>query len=196
MERNLEVATEMSRSTDAVGGREGFASRDAAMIEALQKRLAERIAKGDTCGPFIAAIVDCDGNVLSEAANSVVDSGQSHCHAEMNAISLAERALGTWNLSGRGLTLYTSAEPCMMCLGGILWSGIERVVYGVSTADVERITGFDEGFKPKWRDEFSKRGIEVVGPLLEDLGRSVLADYVRRAGIIYQRKRPGAPQSS
>ena len=171
-------------------------SKDEAVIEALQNRLAERIAMGDTCGPFIAAIADRSGKILSEAANSVVDSGQSHCHAEMNAISLAERALGTWNLSGRGLTLYTSAEPCMMCLGGILWSGIERVVYGVSTADVERITGFDEGFKPKWRDEFSKRGIEVVGPLLEDLGRNVLADYVRRAGIIYQRKRPGAPQSS
>ena len=169
---------------------------DEDVIEGLQKRLAERLAKGNTCGPFIAAIADRSGKILSEAANSVVDSGQSHCHAEMNAISLAERALGTWNLSGRGLTLYTSAEPCMMCLGGILWSGIERVVYGVSTADVERITGFDEGFKPKWRDEFSKRGIEVVGPLLEDLGRSVLADYVRRSGIIYQRKRPGAPQSS
>lgn len=164
-------------------------TRDEAIVEGLQKRLAERIASGDTCGPFIAAIADRDGNILSEAANSVVDSGQSHCHAEMNAISLAEQKLGTWNLSGRGLTLYTSAEPCMMCLGGILWCGIERVVYGVSTADVERITGFDEGFKPKWHEEFVKRGIEVVGPLLEDLGRSVLADYVRRAGIVYHCKR-------
>ncbi len=162
---------------------------DEAMVEGLQKRLAERIAKGETCGPFIAAIADRDGNILAEAANSVVDSGQSNCHAEMNAISLAEQKLGTWNLSGRGLTLYASSEPCMMCLGGILWSGIERVVYGVPTADVERITGFDEGFKPKWREEFARRGIEVVGPLLEDLGRSVLADYVRRAGVVYQRKR-------
>ena len=166
------------------------------MLERLQKRLAERLAKGDTCGPFIAAIADRDGNILSEAANSVVDSRQSHCHAEMNAISLAERKLGTWNLSGRGLTLYTSAEPCMMCLGGILWCGIERVVYGVSTADVERITGFDEGFKPKWRDEFAKRGIAVSGPLLEDLGRSVLSDYVRRAGVFYQRRRSASPPSA
>lgn len=164
-------------------------SKDEAVIEGLQKRLAARLAQGDTCGPFLAAILDRDGNVLAEAANSVVASGQSHCHAEMNAISLAERQLGRWNLSGRGLTLYASAEPCMMCLGGILWCGIERVVYGVSTADVERITGFDEGFKPKWRDAFAKRGIEVVGPLLEDLGRSVLSDYVRRAGTIYQSRR-------
>jgi tRNA(Arg) A34 adenosine deaminase TadA len=175
------------------GGKEADMTRDEVMVEELQKRLAERIAGGSACGPFMAAIADAEGNVLAEAANSVVESGQSHCHAEMNAIALAERKLGHWNLSGRGLTLYSSAEPCMMCLGGILWCGIERVVYGVSTADVERITGFDEGFKPKWREEFAKRGIEVVGPLLEDLGRSVLADYVRHAGLIYQSRRAVPP---
>ena len=166
---------------------------DESFVKGLQARLADRLAKGDTCGPFIAAVVDGDGGIVAEAVNSVVDSGQSHCHAEVNALSLAERRLGTWDLSGRGLTLYASAEPCMMCLGAILWSGIERVVYGVSTAAVESITGFDEGFKPSWRDEFAKRGIEVEGPLLEDVGKRVLSDYVvRRAGIIYQSKRKGA----
>ena len=164
-------------------------TRDETIINGLQARLAERIASGDTCGPFIAAIADRDGKIIAEAANSVVDSGQSHCHAEMNVIALVERELGTWNLSGRGFTLYASAEPCMMCLGGILWCGIERVVYGVSTAAVERITGFDEGFKPSWRDEFAKRGIEVVGPLCEDVGEKVLRDYVGRKGVIYQKKR-------
>ena len=66
------------------------------------------------------------------------------CHAEMNAIALAEKALGPWNLAGRGLTLYTTAEPCMMCVGGILWSGIKKVVYGVPSDRVEALTGFDE----------------------------------------------------
>ena len=164
---------------------------DENIILALQQRLGERIEKGDTCGPFIAAIVDKEGNIIAEAANSVVDSGQSHCHAEMNAISLAEKKLGTWNLSGKGLTLYTSAEPCMMCLGGILWCAIERVVYGVSTESVERITGFDEGFKPAWREEFAKRGIEVVGPILEDAGEKVLASYMAKQGIIYQSRKHG-----
>ena len=161
-------------------------TRDEAIMEGLQARLAERIAKGDGCGPFIAAIADGEGNIVAEAANSVVISGQSHCHAEVNAIALAERKLGTWNLSGRGLTLYASSEPCMMCLGAILWCGIERVVYGTSTPAVERITGFDEGIKPSWCEEFAKRGIEVVGPLLEDVGEKVLEDYVRRGGITYQ----------
>lgn len=163
-------------------------TKDEEIIKGLQERLAARLASGDTCGPFIAAIVDREGNIIAEAANSVVKSAQSHCHAEMNALSLAESKLGDWNLSGRGLTLYTSAEPCMMCLGGILWSGIERVVYGVPTLSVERITGFDEGFKPTWREEFAKRGIEVVGPLLVEMGEKVLADYVRSSGIIYQEK--------
>ena len=164
-------------------------TRDEAIIEGLQARLAERIAKGDGCGPFIAAVADGEGNIIAEAANSVVASGQSHCHAEVNAIALAERNLGTWNLSGRGLTLYASSEPCMMCLGAILWCGIERVVYGVSTPSVERITGFDEGIKPSWREEFAKRGIEVVGPMLEDVGEKVLEDYVRRGGVKYQGRR-------
>ena len=164
-------------------------SRDESIMEGLQTRLAERIAKGDNCGPFIAAIADGEGKIVAEAANSVVASGQSHCHAEVNAIALAERKLGRWNLSGRGLTLYASSEPCMMCLGAILWCGIERVVYGTSTPAVERITGFDEGIKPSWREEFAKRGIEVVGPLLEDRGEKVLEDYVRSGGITYQSKR-------
>ena len=164
-------------------------SRDEAIMEGLQARLAERIAKGDNCGPFIAGVVDGEDNIVAEAANSVVASGQSHCHAEVNAIALAERKLGTWNLSGRGLTLYASSEPCMMCLGAILWCGIERLVYGVSTPSVERITGFDEGIKPSWREEFAKRRIEVVGPLLENVGEKVLEDYVRRGGVKYQSER-------
>ena len=159
---------------------------DETIMEGLQARLAERIAKGDACGPFIAAIAGSDGKIIAEAANSVVASGHSRCHAEMNAIAQAEREFGTWNLSGRGLTLYASSEPCMMCLGGILWCGIERVVYCVPTEAVEIITGFDEGIKPSWREGFAKRGIEVVGPLLQETGEKVLRDYVRKNGVIYQ----------
>lgn len=151
----------------------------------LQDRLMELVESDAGCGPFYAAVVDRDGNVVSECANSVVSSGISHAHAEMNAISAAEKKLGTWNLAGKGLTLFTTAEPCMMCIGGILWSGIEKVVYGVSTQSVERLTGFDEGFKPSWRDEFERRGISVSGPILEPKGEAVLKRYVERQGVIY-----------
>ena len=161
---------------------------DEAIMSGLQARLLSRLEKGDTCGPFAAAIVDCNGVILAEAVNSVVDSRRSHCHAEMNAIALLEDKLGTWDLSGKGLTLFASAEPCMMCIGGILWSGIERVVYGVSTETVERIAGFDEGFKPSWREEFAKRGIDVKGPICEEVGAKAFYEYVKRKGIVYQRR--------
>ena len=159
---------------------------DETRMRELQEKLRGLIHSGAGCGPFYAAVVGPDGEVVAEAANSVVAENCSHDHAEMNAIRLAERRLGSWNLAGRGLVLYATAEPCMMCVGGILWSGISRVVYGVGTGSVERIAGFDEGFKPAWREEFAKRGIEVVGPVLPELGESVLEEYVARAGVIYR----------
>jgi tRNA(Arg) A34 adenosine deaminase TadA len=165
------------------------AKNDEAVMLELQEKLRKKIAGGDGCGPFYALIIDGEGAVISESANSVVGTGCSHNHAEMNAIRLAEEKLGTWNLAGRGLTLYTTAEPCMMCVGAILWCGIERVVYGVSTESVERITGFDEGFKPDWRGEFAKRGIEVSGPVLPDFGESALRDYMQLSGTGYSPKR-------
>lgn len=159
---------------------------DETRMRELQEKLRGLIRSGAGCGPFYAAVVGPDGEVVAEAANSVVAENCSHDHAEMNAIRLAERKLGSWNLAGRSLVLYATAEPCMMCVGGILWSGISRVVYGVGTEAVERIAGFDEGFKPAWREEFAKRGIEVVGPVLPELGESVLEEYVARAGVIYK----------
>jgi len=164
-------------------------TRDETIIRQLQGKLLDLIQKGDACGPFYAAVVDGDGETVAESANSVVSAGCSHNHAEMNAIKLAERRLGTWNLAGRGLTLYTTAEPCMMCVGGILWSGIGRVVYGVGTESVERIAGFDEGFKPNWQEEFVRRNIEVIGPVVPEVGEAVLAEYMRRQGTVYSPKR-------
>jgi len=158
---------------------------DEQMMMRLQETLRAKIERGEGCGPFHAAIVDADGNVVAEESNVVVKTNCSHAHAEMQAIAAAERKFGSWNLAKRGLTLYTTAEPCMMCVGGILWSGIERVVYGVSTEDVERLAGFDEGFKPQWKEEFARRGISVVGPVLPELGRQVLTVYRECQGVVY-----------
>jgi len=158
---------------------------DERIMTCLQETLRAKIERSEGCGPFHAAIVDADGNVVAEESNAVVNANCSHAHAEMQAIAAAERKFRSWNLSGRGLTLYATAEPCMMCVGGILWSGIERVVYGVGTEDVERIAGFDEGFKPNWKDEFARRGISVVGPVLPELGRQVLMVYREHQGVVY-----------
>ena len=114
----------------------------------LQTKLLREIRGGGRCGPFTAAIYDRAGNCLAEATNSVEATNCSHNRAEMNAIRLTEEKLGTWNLGPRDLVLYTTIEPCMMCMGAVLWSGIRKVVYGVPSEAVERLDGFDEGFKP------------------------------------------------
>ena len=74
----------------------------------------------------------------------------------------------------------------MMCLGAILWSGIKSVYYGVASCDVEKITGYDEGFKLNWFDEFAKRGICVYGNIEEDIGKNVLLKYVSDGNVIYK----------
>ena len=158
---------------------------DERIMRDLQADLLARIKAGEKCGPFEAAIYDREGTCVVAAVNSVELENCSHNHAEMNAIRLAEEKFGVWNLAPRNLVLYTTSEPCMMCMGGILWSGIRKVVYGVPSDRVEAITGFDEGFKPDWKREFAKRGIEVVGPIAVEEGEAVHREYVRRGNKVY-----------
>ncbi|MCQ2410680.1 MAG: nucleoside deaminase [Elusimicrobiaceae bacterium] len=159
----------------------------AQIILALQEELKTRIVKGS--GPFLAAIYDEKGNLIAKAANSVVHENCSHCHAEMNAIRLAEEKLHTYDLAPHRLALYVTTEPCLMCLGGIMWSGIRQIYYGVPSKRVEEITGFDEGFKPNWQDEFKKRGITVYGNIEPQVGEEVLAAYVAKGHKIYRPSR-------
>src|SRR5438876_508002 len=78
--------------------------------------------------PFASVVVGADGKLLAQAENTHrID---CTCHAEMNAVRGASAAYGADAL--RGATLYSSAEPCAMCAGGIYWSGIGRVVYALS----------------------------------------------------------------
>ena len=164
-------------------------ARDEEVMRGLQAKLLQKIVDGEPCGPFMAAICDREGNSIAEATNTVEASNCSHNHAEMNAIRLAEEKLGTWDLGPRDLVLYTTSEPCMMCMGAVLWSGIRKVVYGVPSEAVERLDGFDEGFKPQWKAEFAKRGIEVVGPVAQSAGEEVHREYVRRHPTVYMPNR-------
>ncbi len=157
------------------------------IIVSLQQDLRERILRG--AGPFLAAIYDDKGNLISKAANSVVDEVCSNNHAEINAIRRAEAKMASFDLAPFHLSLYVTAEPCIMCLGGILWSGIKEVYYGVSSKRVEEITGFDEGFKPNWLEEFKKRGITVYGEIEVAAGEDVLKEYVKLGKKIYKPSR-------
>lgn len=154
------------------------------IISSLQQELRGRIERG--AGPFLAAIYDDKGAFVTMAANSVVDEVCSNNHAEMNAIKRAEAKLGTFDLAPYNLSLYVTSEPCLMCLGGIMWSGIRAVYYGVPSKRVEEITGFDEGFKPNWMEELKKRGILVCGNILPEEGEAVLKDYVATGHKVYK----------
>ena len=93
-------------------------------------------------GPFGAVVVR-DGRVLGEGVNRVTDSADPTAHAEIVAIRAACRTLGTHNLSGA--TIYTSCEPCPMCLAAVLWARIDRMVYACSRDDAAA-AGFDDAW--------------------------------------------------
>ena len=154
------------------------------IISELQTDMKKFTSKG--AGPFIAAIYDKDGNLLVKTSNTVVNETCSHFHAEINAIHEVEKLYNTYDLSGYDLSLYITAEPCMMCIGAIMWSGIRKVFFGIPSKTVERITGFDEGFKPNWIDEFKKRGIIVYGNIAPELGEKALNEYINDGNPVYK----------
>src|SRR5574344_497348 len=145
------------------------------ILKDLQKENGQRIKKG--YGPFLAVIYDKQGRQVAKMSNTVLKEGISNNHAEMNTIKLAEKNLNTFDLGNKNLTMYVTAEPCVMCMGAIMWSGINKVFYSVPSKDVEAITGFDEGYKPNWQGAMKNRGIKIYGNIESDLGKKVLADY-------------------
>jgi guanine deaminase len=93
-------------------------------------------------GPF-AAIVVKDGQVIAERANAVTTTNDPTAHAEVLAIREACRKLQSFDL--QGCEIYTSCEPCPMCLGAIYWARPARVYFANSAADAAR-AGFDDAF--------------------------------------------------
>lgn len=93
-------------------------------------------------GPFGAVIVK-DGQVIAEGWNQVTSTNDPTAHAEVTAIRRACQALGTFDLSG--CEIYTSCEPCPMCLAAIYWARLDRIYYGNTRQDAAAI-GFDDEF--------------------------------------------------
>jgi len=104
------------------------------------------------------------------------------------ALSLAQKRLGTYSLAefdGGALALYSSCEPCAMCLGAIPWSGVARLVCGATRDDASE-TGFDEGERiDDWTGMLERRGISVATGILRAEAASVLFDYRDRGARIY-----------
>ena len=110
------------------------------MHEAI--RLSISNIKAGRGGPF-GAVVMKDGQIIARGFNQVTSTHDPTCHAEVDAIRKACTALGTFQLDG--CDLYTSCEPCPMCLGAIYWARPARVFYGNTKADAAAI-GFDDQF--------------------------------------------------
>ena len=151
--------------------------------------LAQLNVEHETGGPFGAGIFGSKtGRLISAGVNLVESANCSLAHAEMVAIAVAQRVIGSYDLSSkkdRAYELVTSTEPCAMCLGAIAWSGVRSVVCGARDEDARSI-GFDEGHKPPdWVRSLESRGISVVRDVLREQAKAVLLEYSRRGGLIY-----------
>jgi tRNA(Arg) A34 adenosine deaminase TadA len=121
-------------------------------------------------GPFGAVIVR-EGNIVGEGANSVTRLHDPTAHAEVIAIRAATRALGEFSL--KGCDLYTSCEPCPMCMAAAYWARLDAVFYGCSAADAAR-AGFDDAFL---YEEMRKSTDQRVLPSRQLLGSEAWASF-------------------
>lgn len=117
-----------------------YSAKDAQFMELAVELSKENIASGG--GPFGAVIVR-DGEVIATGTNRVVPNSDPTAHAEVTAIRNACQQLGTFKLDG--CTIYSSCEPCPMCLSALYWAGVERICYGNTKQDAKEIN-FDDSF--------------------------------------------------
>ena len=106
-------------------------------------------------GPFGAVVVDQEGNIIANGNNKVIKEKDPTAHAEIVAIREACKALGTNDLSG--YILYTSCEPCPMCLSAIIWANIKEVYFGCTKKDAANI-----GFRDDEIYEFIKGNNDMI----------------------------------
>ncbi len=121
-------------------------------------------------GPFGAVIVK-DGEIVAESSNTVTIDNDPTAHAEVNAIRKACKELGTFDLSG--CVIYTSCEPCPMCLGAIYWAHLDRIYYGNTRKDAAEIS-FDDDFIYK---EFAKPLSQRLVPIMPLLGHEAISSF-------------------
>ena len=131
------------------------------MREAI--RLANESVKNGG-GPFGAVIVK-DNEIIAGSSNSVTIDNDPTAHAEVNTIRQACKKLGTFDLSG--CVIYTSCEPCPMCLGAIYWAKIDRIYYGNNRTDARNIDFADDFIYDELNRQFDERTSPII-PLLRD----------------------------
>lgn len=160
---------------------------------AVAVNLSRRNVVERTGGPFGAVVVDLATRaIVAAGVNLVVASNNSVLHAEIVALMFAEARLRRFAMGaveGPGYSLVSSCDPCAMCLGAALWSGVTRLVCGASGTDA-RAAGFDEG--PVFDESFTyleRRGISIVRGVARDEARRVFDEYLAAGGPIYNPRR-------
>ena len=114
-------------------------TKEELMRKAIELSL-RNVAEGG--GPF-GAVIARNGEIVATGVNRVTSNCDPTAHAEVSAIHAAAKVLGTFDLSG--CEIYTSCEPCPMCLGAIYWAHLDRMYYGNNQRDAAKI-GFDDAF--------------------------------------------------
>ncbi len=144
------------------------------------KENADRGINNGEGGPFGSVIVDSEGNIIANGNNRVLKDKDPTAHAEMVAIREACKVLNTNDLSK--CTLYTSCEPCPMCLSAIIWANIKEVYFGCTKNDAANI-----GFRDNDIYEFIKGNNNILHLKQIDRDKCIetMEKYQKNAGIIY-----------
>lgn len=153
---------------------------------ALAIQLSRRNVDHRSGGPFGAAVFSGD-RLVGVGVNRVVPHNCSAAHAEVMALATSQQRMQSYRLNqaGERITLATSAQPCSMCYGAVVWAGIDELLIAARADDVQDLAGFDEGPLPAdWKGELEKRGIAVHTDLMRDHARDVLRDY-GESGVVY-----------
>lgn len=145
-------------------------------------------------GPFAAGVFEQDsGRVVAIGVNRVEPLSCSSAHAEIMALSLAQKKLASYDLAAADLPahqLVVNWSPCLMCYGAVLWSGIRSLVIAGQGEPMEEITGFDEGPLPAdWRGELRKRGIDLTEGLLREESLAIFQQYAATGAKAYNPSR-------
>lgn len=144
-------------------------------------------------GPFGAAVFGPDDRIIAVGVNRVLPHSCSVAHAETMAYMLAQQRTQRPRLNEDAvgtrigpITLATSSQPCCQCYGATVWAGIDRLLVGARSEDVETLTEFDEGPLPAdWVGELERRGIAVVRDVCREQARDVLRAYGESGGERY-----------
>ena len=156
--------------------------------------LSGRNVEAGTGGPFGAAVFGPGDRIIAVGMNRVVPMACSVAHAETMAYMLAQGCTQRLRLNRDAddgspigpIVLATSSQPCCQCYGATIWAGIDRLLIGARSEDVESLAGFDEGPLPAdWIGELNARGIEVVRDIERDAARAVLRAYGEGGGARY-----------